>query len=100
MAAISEKEWWTSHDNVLALARWLHDRGEFDDISAVLYYFESPWKMDGEWEHYQQHPDWGYADGEEARVPSPYGFRPTNVQKPTCATCMEQLGKTAPAAQE
>lgn len=45
-------EWYSNFDNVLGLAHWLADQGEFDDFGAMLYYFGKPWKYDAEWQEY------------------------------------------------
>lgn len=47
-----EPKWWESTDNVLLLARQLHDDGEWDTelgIRNILRFFEKPWNYDEEW---------------------------------------------------
>ena len=62
--------WFEIKSNVLALAHWLKEQGEWDDvgftelpngeivndnpIERLLYYFEKPWKWDNEWQKFQQ----------------------------------------------
>lgn len=49
--------WHEVHDNLLALARWLKDQGQWDGAGGVgnlIYYFEKPWKYDDEWKAYQE----------------------------------------------
>lgn len=61
--------WFDNHSNVLSLAKWLKENGEWnnaghsvlpdgkivndDPIDRLLYFFEKPWKFDDEWEEYQ-----------------------------------------------
>lgn len=62
-------EWWTIKSNVLSLAIWLKDEGEWDNVGStelpsgeivdddpidrLIYYFEKPWKYQNEWNKYQ-----------------------------------------------
>jgi len=47
-----QREWFENFDNVLGLAHWMADQGEFDDFDAILYYFGNPWKYEQEWMEY------------------------------------------------
>lgn len=63
--------WFDSHNNKLLLARYLKEKGEWnnagnstlpdgkvvedDPISRLLYFFEKPWKFDDEWEEFQNY---------------------------------------------
>jgi len=48
--------WYLDRDNILGLARWLKDEGQWDGAGGVgnlIYFFEKPWKYDNEWDAYQ-----------------------------------------------
>jgi hypothetical protein len=48
--------WYFDRDNILGLARWLKQEGQWDGaggIGNLIYYFEKPWKYDSEWDAYQ-----------------------------------------------
>ncbi len=62
-------QWFDNHSNVMCLAKWLKERGEWnnfgqkelpngkivndDPIDRLICFFEKPWKFDDEWEEYQ-----------------------------------------------
>ncbi len=52
-----EPKWFENQNNVMRLARWLHERGEFGEIKDVLYFFSKPWKWNDEWNHMIQSKD-------------------------------------------
>lgn len=41
--------WYECYANVLQLGHWLTDKGFFDDLESLLYYFSKPWKYENEW---------------------------------------------------
>jgi len=48
--------WYFDRDNILGLARWLKQEGQWDGAGGVgnlIYFFEKPWKYDSEWDAYQ-----------------------------------------------
>ena len=63
-------EWWTIKSNVLSLAMWLKEEGEWDNagftelpsgqildddpIDRLIYFFEKPWKYESEWNKFQK----------------------------------------------
>lgn len=62
--------WYESLDNLLALARWLKDEGQWDGAGGVgnlLYYFGKPWKYDDEWKAYQASLKKEKSDAKKAR---------------------------------
>jgi hypothetical protein len=63
--------WYFDRDNVLGLARWLKQEGQWDGVGGVgnlLYFFEKPWKYDNEWSAYQKHLKKEKEDAEKTRV--------------------------------
>lgn len=40
--------WYDNQIDLLTFAKHLHDKDEFDDVDAVLYFFEKPWKWNEE----------------------------------------------------
>jgi len=46
-------EWYENQVDLLNFAKHLHDKDEFDDTDAVLYFFEKPWKWNEEWKEYK-----------------------------------------------
>lgn len=50
--------WYDNQVDLLNFASYLHDKDEFDDADAVLYFFEKPWKWNEEWKEYiqKEHP--------------------------------------------
>ena len=47
--------WYDNQIDVLDFAKYLDERGEFDDSSAAIYFFEKPWKWNEEWKLFQEH---------------------------------------------
>lgn len=45
-------EWFTDHDNVTDLARWLVAAHDYN-ACELLDYFAEPWKWSNEWADYQ-----------------------------------------------
>jgi len=45
--------WYDSQLELLNFAKYLHDKDEFDDVDAVIYFFEKPWKWNEEWKEYK-----------------------------------------------
>ena len=45
--------WYDSQTELLDFAKYLHDKNEFDDADAVIYFFEKPWKWNEEWKEYK-----------------------------------------------
>ena len=45
--------WYNNQIDLLEFAKYLHDKDEFDDADAVIYFFEKPWKWNEEWKEYQ-----------------------------------------------
>ena len=49
--------WYENKDNLMVLARYLHEIGQWDGkegVSNLLYYFQKPWKYDEEWQEFQK----------------------------------------------
>lgn len=60
--------WYENRENLVALANWLKDDGEWNDSSGqvngkeykddpvrrVIYFLSKPWKWDKEWEDFQK----------------------------------------------
>lgn len=46
-------EWYENQVDLLNFAKHLHDKDEFSDEDAVLYFFEKPWKWNEEWKEYK-----------------------------------------------
>lgn len=62
--------WWEHKNDVTALAYWLKEEGEWDNvgetvledgtsieddpIERLIYFFQKPWKYQKEWEKYQE----------------------------------------------
>jgi len=52
---IVETDWYTYHDKVTSLARFLDLQDYFrgkDPVGDVIYYFEKPWKYEREYKRY------------------------------------------------
>ena len=50
------EDWFFTHDNVCALARWLKSEGHWEGkggVGNLIYFFEKPWKYSQEWKEYQ-----------------------------------------------
>lgn len=45
--------WYDNQVDLLNFAKYLHDKDEFDDVDAVIYFFEKPWKWNEGWEEYK-----------------------------------------------
>ena len=45
--------WYDSQLELLNFAKYLHDKDEFDDADAVIYFFEKPWKWNEEYKTYK-----------------------------------------------
>ncbi len=45
--------WYDNQIDLLEFAKYLHDKDEFDDADAVIYFFEKPWKWNEKLKEYQ-----------------------------------------------
>jgi hypothetical protein len=48
--------WCANHENLVVVANVLEDAGYFGDRADVLYFFEKPWKYEGDMRHLVKRP--------------------------------------------
>lgn len=65
--------WYAEHEKLVELAYWMNEQGELDDIEAVLYFFEKPWKYEEEWKKYQR-----FIEAEKYRAVAGIPYNPSD----------------------
>ena len=59
-------KWFEDHSNLIELAEWLEERGDFyrnsaaESVSTVIAFFEKPHKYQEEWNEMQDEKEAGY----------------------------------------